>query len=277
MLWRAFKDEENRTFYRLMLFNLLVHQIFGVSGITTTHGLWDQGTGVPISVSFASKFFDSCFWTVQIVVATAFRTAVGSPFSEFAVREWPALPIAWMAFLVIACSVVVRKVPRTRSLLALLAYLIVSLTFLSCFLRYEDVHGDPIQFVFNSARYIYLQSLCFLLLFGTLLTSGWELARSRVVDRQLADKLRRLAYVPLVLLICHYYLLNTQFGHYLVKNTKRAGPYYDLDPQNGIIVREFFSKLADAENARGSHGAIQLTARRSMMANYGDTTCLTGP
>lgn len=263
VLWRAFKDEEHRTFYRLIFFNLLVHQIFGVSGITTTHGLWDHGTGVPIPVSFASKFFDSCVWTLQIVGATAFRTAFGSPLYEFTVRERPVLLIAWLTLLVVVWCLAALKVPRTRSLLAFLAYLILSLTFLSCFLRYEDVHNDPIQFIYHAPRYIYLQSLCFLLLFGTLLTTGWELATSKVVDHHLARKLRRLAFLPLAALICHYYVLNTQFGHYLVTNTKRAGPYYDLDPQNGILVREFFSKLADAEKERGPRGAVQLTAQKT--------------
>jgi hypothetical protein len=262
VLWRAFKDKENRTFYRLLLFSLMVHQIFGVSGIITTHGLWDHGTGVPLEVSFASKFLNSCAWTVQIVGATAFRTAFGSPFFESVVRERPALLTAWIAFLVISCYLAARNVLRSRSLLAFLAYLIISLTFLSCFFRYEDVHNDPMQFITYSPRYIYIQSLCFLLLFGTLLTAGWELARSKVVDQNLAQRFRRLAFLPLGALICHYYVLNTQFGHYLVRNTQRASPYYDPDPQNGIIVREFFSKLADAEQARGSRRKIQLTAQK---------------
>ena len=262
VLWQAFRGEENRAFYRLLLFNLLVHQIFGVSGIVTAHGLWDHSTGIPISVSFATKFFDSCGWTVQIVAATAFRTAFGSPFFEIVVREWPVLLMAWMAFLVIACYLVACKVPRIRPLLAFLAYLILSLSFLSCFLRYEDVHGDPIRFVSDSPRYIYLQSLCFLLLFGTLLTTGWELARSRVVNQSIAQKLGRLAFLPLAALLCHYYVLNTQFGHYLVQNTQGVSPYNAPDPQNGIIVKEFFSKLADEEEARGSRHEIRLTAEK---------------
>jgi hypothetical protein len=262
VLWRAFKDNENRTFYRLLLFNLVAHQIFGVSGIITTQGLWDHGTGLPLEVSFTSKFFDSCAWTVQIVGATAFRTAFGSPSFESVVREWPALLIAWTAFLVTACYLAARKVPRSRSLLAFLAYLIISLTFFSCFFRYEDLHNDPMQFISYSPRYIYIQSLCFLLLFGTLLTSGWDLARSKVVDQPLAQKFSRLAFAPLTALICYYYILSTQFGHYLVRNTQRVGPYYDPDPQNGIIVREFFAKLADEEQARGSRREIQLTAQK---------------
>ena len=261
-LWRAFKNKEDRTFYQLLLFNLLVHQIFGVSGIISTHGLWDHSTGVPIPVSFASKFLDSCTWTVQIVGATAFRTAFGSPFFALALRERPALLIAWMAFLIIVCYLTVRKVSRVRSLLAFLAYLIIGLTFLSCFLRYEDVHDDPIQFASNSPRYIYIQSLCFLLLFGTLLTAGWQLALSKGVDQNLAQSFRRLAFLPLAALVCHYYILNTQFGHYLVKNTQRVSPYYDPDSQNGIIVREFFSKLANEEQARGSRREIQLAAEK---------------
>jgi hypothetical protein len=94
VLWRAFKDEKNRTFYRLLLCNLLVHQIFGVSGIITTHGLWDHSTGVPIQVSFASKFLDSCAWTPQIVGATAFRTAFGSLWFKSVLLELPVFLIA---------------------------------------------------------------------------------------------------------------------------------------------------------------------------------------
>lgn len=262
VLWRAFKDEGNRSFYRLLLFNLLVHQIFGVSGIITTHGLWDHSTGVPIPVSFATKFFDSCGWTVQIVWATAFRTAFGSQFFKFVVREKPLLLTVWMMFLLIAGYVAARKVPRTRALLAFLAYLIVSLSFLSCFLRYEDVHDDPIRFVSDVPRYIYLQSLCFLLLFGTLLTTGWALARGWLRDQHFVQKNNRLATLPLAALICYYYALNTQLGHYLVWNTPHASPYYDPDPQNGVIVKEFFSKLAGAEEARGSRRDIQLTAEK---------------
>lgn len=262
VLWRAFKDEDNRTFYRLLFFNLVVHQIFGVAGITSTHGLWDHNTGVPIPVSFATKFIDSCGWTVQIVGAAAFRTAFGSSSLEFAAREQPALLFAWMAFLVIACYLAVRHVPRTRPLLAFLACLIVSLSFLSCFLRYEDVHNEPIRFVSDVRRYIYIQSLCFLLLFGALLTTGWELACSRVVNQSTTRNLRRLAFLPIAALLCHYYALNTQMGHYFFWNTPSLSPYHAPDPGNGIIVREFFSKLADAEEARGSRREIQLTAEK---------------
>jgi len=263
VLWRAFKDEENRTFYRLLLFNLVVHQIFGVAGIITTHGLWDHNTGIPIPVSFATKFFAACGWTVQIVGAAAFRTAFGSASLQFVVREQPALLFAWMAFLVTACYPAVRYVPRVRPLLAFLAYLIVGVSFLSCFLRYEDVHNEPIRFVSDVRRYIYIQSLCFLLLFGTLLTTAWELACSRVVKQSIAQTLRRLAFLPLIALLCHYYSLNTQMGHYLLWNAPSASPYHAPDPRNGLIVREFFSKLADAEAARGgSRHEIQLTAEK---------------
>ena len=240
----------------------MVHQIYGVSGITTTHGLWDHSTGVQIPVSFATKFLDSCAWTVQIVGATAFRTAFGATLSEFVVRESPALLGFWMAFLVTACYPIARHVPRSRSLLAFLAYIIVSMSFLSCFLRYEDVLADPIRFVSNAPRYLYLQSLCFLLLFGTMLTIGWEAACSRVVNPSIARNLRRLAFLPLTTLLFHYYVLNTQLGHYLVWNTPRPSPYYDSDPQNGPVVREFFSKLAEAEDARGPRGEIRLTAEK---------------
>jgi hypothetical protein len=261
-LWRAFKGKEDGNFYRLLLFNLAAHQIFGVSGIISRYGLWDHGTGISFEASFVSKFLNSCAWTIQIVGATAFRTAFGSPALESVGYERPALLIAWMVFLVIASYLAARKILRIKSLLIFLAYLIISLTFLSCFLRYEDVQNNPIQFISYSPRYIYIQSLCFLLLFGTLLTSGWELAQSRLEGLSLAQKFHQLSFLPMAALICHYYILNTQFGHYLIRNTERDSPYYDPDPQNGIIVREFFSKLADEEQARGSRRQIQLKAEK---------------
>jgi hypothetical protein len=61
-------------------------------------------------------------------------------------------------------------------------------------------------------------------------------------------------------LLCHYYVLNTQFGHYFVKNTQRASPYYDPDARNGVIVHEFFARLAEIEQQLGSRQGIQLTA-----------------
>jgi hypothetical protein len=196
------------------------------------------------------------------VGATAFRTAFGTPLFEVVVRDTPVLLAVWVAFLVTVCYLVARKVPSTRLLLAFLAYLIVSLSFLSCFLRYEDVHNDPIGFVNNSPRYLYLQSFCFLLLFGTLLTRGWELARLRIRSQHLVRKYDRLAFIPLAALVCHYYVLNTQLGHYFIRNTQGASPYYDPDPRNGIIVREFFSKLAEIEQTPGSQQEIQLTAEK---------------
>jgi hypothetical protein len=260
-LWYAFKNKRHRTFYHVLLFNLAVHQVFGVAGVVTTQGLWEHGG--KLQIGLLPQFLHSCLWTVQIVVATAFRTAFGSPLFEWAVRARPFLLVIWMVCLVAGCYFVARRVPRFRALLAFISYLIVSLTFLSCFLRYEDVHGDPIAFIIYSPRYIYLQSFCFLLLFGTLLVSVWELGFSFLRakwDRPLVRELARLTFVPLAALLCHYYILNTQFGHYFVKNTQRASPYYDPDARNGVIVREFFARLAEIEQQLGSRQGIQLTA-----------------
>jgi phosphoglycerol transferase MdoB-like AlkP superfamily enzyme len=168
-----------------------------------------------------------------------------------------------MAFVAAGSYFMSRRVPRLRALLVFTSYLVISLTFLSCFLRYEDIHDDPVAFIIYSPRYIYLQSLCFLLLFGTVLVSAWELGFSFLKEkwnRPIVLSLSRLAFVPLAALLCHYYVLNTQFGHYFVKNTQRASPYYDPDARNGVIVREFFTRLAEAEQRLGSWKGIQLTA-----------------
>ena len=261
VLWYSFKDKRHRTFYHILLFNLVVHQIFGVAGIVTMQGLWEHGG--KLQTGLVSQFLHSCLWTGQIIVATAFRTAFGSPLFEWAVRERPWLLLVWMAFVAAGSYFVARRVPRLRALIAFISYFIVSLTFLSCFLRYEDIHNDPIAFIIYSPRYIYLQSLCLLLLFGTVLASGWELGlfflKARW-DRPIMLNLSRLTFIPLAALLCHYYVLNTQFGHYFVRNTQRASPYYDPDARNGMIVREFFTRLAEAEQRLGSRSGIQLTA-----------------
>lgn len=261
VVWSGLKDKRHRTFYHVLLFNLAVHQVFGVAGIVTMQGLWEHGG--KLQIGLVSQFLHSCLWTGQIIVATAFRTAFGSPLFEWAVREGPSLLLLWMACVAAGSYFAARRVPRLRALLVFISYLIVSLTFLSCFLRYEDVHDDPIAFIIYSPRYIYLQSLCFLLLFGATLASAWELGFSLLQakwDRPIVRNLGRLTFVPLVALLCHYYILNTQFGHYLVKNTQRASPYYDPDARNGVLVREFFARLAEIEQRRGSRQGIQLTA-----------------
>ena len=261
VLWYSFKNKKHRTFYHVLLFNLAVHQVFGVAGIVTMQGLWEHGG--KLHIGLVPQLLQSGSWTVQIIAATAFRTAFGSPLFEWAVQTRPSLLLIWIACLAVGCYLVARRVPRFGALLGFIAYLIVSLTFLSCFLRYEDIHDDPIAFIIYSPRYIYLQSLCFLLLFGTILVSAWDLAFSYLRakwDRPIVRKLGQLTFVPLAALLCHYYILNTEFGHYFVKNTQRASPYYDPDARNGMIVREFFARLARIEQRLGSRSGIQLTA-----------------
>jgi len=260
VVWYALKNKQHRMFYHVLLFNLVVHQVFGVAGIVTMQGLWEHGG--KLHIGFASQFLHSCLWTGQIIVATAFRTAFGSPLFEWAIRERPSLLLIWMAGVIAACYFIARRVPRLRALLAFTGYLIISLTFLSCFLRYEDIHDDPIAFIIYSPRYIYLQSLCFLLLYGTIIAAGWELGFSFLRGRNLpiGRRLNQLTIVPLAALLCHYYILNTQFGHYFVRNTQRASPYYDPDARNGVIVREFFARLDEMEQRLGSRKGIQLTA-----------------
>jgi hypothetical protein len=262
VLWRAFKGRESQGFYRLLAFNLLVHQVFGVAGIVTTHGLWDHGTGVPIETSLLRKVFDSCRWTIQIIAATFFRTAFGEPLLERLAAEFPAILFMWTGFIVLASCSVARKIVRVRAVFLFLAYVIISVTFLSCFLRYEDVHNEPLGFISYSPRYIHVQSLSCLLLFGVLLSGGWQLVAERLQKASATASTRRLAIVPLIALLCYYYFLNVQLGYSFFGKTQPAGRYYDPDPRNGIIVRDFFSRLSEAERAQGSRKGIQLRATK---------------
>jgi hypothetical protein len=261
VLWYSFKEKQNRTFYHVLLFSLVVHQVFGVAGIVTMQGLWDHGS--KLQIGFFSQFLHSCLWTVKIIVATAFRTAFGSPLFQWAVWERPSFLILWMPGLIAGCYLVARRDHQFRALLAFTSYLIVSLTILSCFLRYDYIHDGPIAFINRGPRYIYLQSLCFLLIFGTALVSVWEMGCSYLQskwDRPNTRTLSRLAFIPLIALLYHYFVLNTQFGHHFFKNTQRDSPYYDADARNGVIVREFFARLAETEQGLDSLKGIQLTA-----------------
>jgi hypothetical protein len=259
--WRAFKSPGDKTFYRVLLFNLIAHQIFGVAGILTTHGLWDHGTGVPIEASLGGKLWASSLWTIEIIAATAFRTAFGSSLFESSASGHAGLLVSWTLFLAIAGYFTARKVVRVRSLILFLTYLIVTLTFLSCFLRFEDVHGDPMEFISHSPRYIYLQSLSFLLLFGTVIVCAWEWVRRRLSARPIARWLGPAALLPLLALLFYYYLLNIQLGYGFVGKTQPVGRYYDPDPRNGLIVKEFFENLASEERRRNP-GGIELTASK---------------
>ncbi len=139
-------------------------------------------------------------------------------------------------------------------------------SYLPCFLRYEDVHGHPIAFINYSPRYIYLQSLCFLILFAALVVSVCELRFPSGTSRVLT--LARSKFWPgrllLLLVLTHYLFLNTQFGHYFFKNTSRASPYYDPDPANGLIVERFFAELAAAESEHHSREGIRLEALKKL-------------
>jgi hypothetical protein len=261
VIWRLLKEERNRDVYLLLFCNLLLHQLFGVAGILTMRGLW-QGHA---SASLApGNFLDACVWTGQIIATTAFRTAFGPAMLNWALHAQPLLVVIWLVTLAASLFLVARSVPRTRPVIAYTGYLIVTVTFLCCFLRYNYVHRDPIGFVSYASRYIYVQSLCFLLLFATLLSGVAELVckHTRLKSREVIGRTSSwAASVLLLALVCHYFILNTRFG-YFVKSSERGGPYYDSDRRNGTVVRQFFSRLAEMEQERGSYKGIQLTARK---------------
>ncbi len=262
VIWRALRDREHRFFYRLLLFNLVVHQIFGVAGILTMRGLWDT-RGVP-SVSLIHKLLLSSWWTVQLVPSIAFRAAFGEPVFEQAITKALWLVVCWAAVVVAGASYVFRRLSRLRPLLLYLAYLIVALTFLSCFLRYQNVQGDPFAFIRSARRYIYVQSLSFLIIYAVLLSAVFELRlAAREPLRKTPDAGRYDSLwlsIPLVLLLVHYFYLNTQFGYFSVSENANRGPYNSPNPANGVIVRRFFTQLAELETRQGSRKGVHLEA-----------------
>ena len=259
VVWFALRKREHRLFYRVLIFNLVVHQIFGVAGIVTTRGLWlTQG-----SVSVVHKFLLSSWWTIQLVPSIAFRTAFGEPVFKEAIKLFPVLFFVWAGILAVGVCHVFRRLGRVRPLLLYLTYLIVAVTFLSCLLRYQRVHDDPFAFIIFSPRYIYVQSLSFLLIYAILISALFQLRVAAAQARPQQARVRRLdsrwLNLPLTLLLVHYFYLNTQFG-YFVRNASRTGPYHTAEPGNGLIVRRFFAQLAELEARQGSREGIHLEA-----------------
>jgi hypothetical protein len=163
VLWRAFAERANPTFYRVIFFNLIVHQVFGVAGILTTRGLWDHEDWCS----------DRCKCDLEIgrrhrldnsdhnshCVPNRFRI-VNLPINVPRRVNSPN-----HLDLVLHCRLGVGCLPKSTNSQPLvgLVYLIVALTFLSCFLRYEDVHGDrSVSFVIRRVTSISSHSaFCF--------------------------------------------------------------------------------------------------------------------
>lgn len=258
------RDKPRRALYALTIINLVMHQVLGVEGARIFADLGPLGIGLKVA--------KSAVWTLVIASKTAFRAAFGHPLLVWAEEHMWLLIVCWTAFLSIATGIVFWRRPSYRSLILTVLYFIFSVTFLNVLSRGYAVAGN----IDYSPRYVYIQSLSFLVLFVGLADafirsrpdSTQFLARAErsdptraCVTASIATACTR-ATVVFSMVILHYFLLNTQLGHCHVVDTKPWNPYLDSHPDNGAIVARFFRDLAQAETENGGRAGIWLVAKK---------------
>lgn len=258
------RDKPRRTLYTLTIINLIAHQLLGVR---STHIFADLDLlGVVLAV------FKAMLGTLVIASKIAFRSAFGAPLLGWAAKEMWFLIAYWTVFLSCITGIVFWKRPQYRLLILSATYLILSVTFLSVLSRGYQIAGD----IANGPRYAYIQSLAFVALFVSLADA---LIHSRISFTQIITPERPSgsgetdvssasatrhwwATGIFALLILHYYLLNTQYGHYLFFNKQSHSPYVAAHPDNGMIVYRFFQDLATAEVENKGRTGIYLVAKK---------------
>ncbi|MEZ4663168.1 MAG: hypothetical protein R2911_36945 [Caldilineaceae bacterium] len=258
------KDKPGRVLYTLTIVNIVVHQIIGVepNGMFTNLGPLDIG----LTMAKAGV------WTLVITAKTAFRAAFGHPLFMWAEQNMWSLFVYWVLFLAIITGMVFWKRRAYRPLIVATVYFIFSVTFMSVLNRGYARVGN----IDHSPRYVYIQSLAFLVLFGGLVDA---LLRQRVQTPHLLAQGERVelahtfnvgnavsfngwANLAFAIIVLHYFLLNTQLGHYFMTKRASQSPYLYADPNNGAIVYQFFQELAQAEIEHKGRTGIWMVAEK---------------
>ncbi len=259
------KDRKNGRLYLFTLVNILLHQVLGVhaGGLFTELGIF--GT-----VLAACK---SVLMAVAMTGKIAFRSAFGDPLMNWAAREMWFIIVYWTVLVAVLAGVVFRSRTEYRALMMSLLYIIFSITFLNILSRGYNVASD----IALAPRYAYLQTLAFIMLLVCLVDAlsnpRHGCSHRRVNDSMTTSEIRpkpclkageerSWTLILFVAMVLHYYLLNTQLGHYLFVNTKTKSPYLAAHPDNGRIVQQFFQELDRAEREQGSRAGIHLTATK---------------
>lgn len=236
----AWRDRSRRAWYLATTLNLVLYQYLGTKG--------GQVFAHQDLLSILALLGRSLVATVTMLGDIASRTVLGQPLFAWA-RQHMGFLIVYVdlaVILLVGCAAVLDA--GYRRLVWVLLYLMAGMTFLSLLSRglsladLETYSGGP--------RYCYLQSLGVLvLLAGGVSSLLHSPAGRRALHPALPSPGRMISAAALL----HYYLLNTQYGHYLVFNadTKdpayQKSPYYPGNPMNGRIVQTFFRDLAASE------------------------------
>jgi hypothetical protein len=259
-LYRVVRDRRHLVLDALVLCNLLLHQLVGV-----------QESGVFAGMSLAEavgKLARSAANTCLVVGATAFRAAFGPEAHTWAESQAWIPVVLWSAGILVAAGVAARRSPRVRTVVGVLAYVVVTISFLSVLVR--DAQGTE---QFNTApRYVYLPTLAFLALYVLLVdywVGRWRDRAGEAISAGRARPRDQALVAAFGLLLAWHVVLNARMGHFFVWTSEAARPpggrwsvYVQSHPDNGRIVRDFFAALANAEAATGSREGINLVANK---------------
>jgi hypothetical protein len=238
-----FQNRRDRVLYGLTAFNLLVHQIVGVESSRLFAGM--------SLLDALAKLARSSLWTVVVEAQTAFAAAFGTALFDYANEEMWYLFVLWGLFLLLALVLSFRELRHMRKPILFSLYYISVLTFTSIVGRGYDTAG----LIVGGKRYVHIQGLLFLLIYGLLgyclgvgvvrrWLSGSRLRASTVFNKAVAA-------IPVGLLLCHHLILGYDVGD---------PPSHAVE--NGLIVRRFFNDLAELEKSQGSHRGIYLVAEK---------------
>jgi hypothetical protein len=245
-VYRAVRERSARLFHALTLANLALHQAAGVE----PGGVFAGMTGIEIAV----RLWNAICWTFLVAAATAFRTAFGPVASAWAESgHWWASAL-WASMLVGLAVVAARRSPRVRTVFGLLAYAIFTVTFFSVMVR-KPALVIPLNL---APRYVYVQSLAFLVLF--VLLADHYLGARRTGDSSPGASTPWRSRVVMGAIVCWYVALNVQMGYYIRAAPEEAAgrPYLQASPESGRDVRDFFAELARTEDRLGSRDGIYL-------------------
>jgi len=237
------RERGDRALYGITALNLIIHQLVGVASSSVFGSM--KGAAVLRKITAAAG------WTVIVTAKTAFAAVFGTSPLDWANGRAAYLFVVWGLVLVGTLAYVFHRVRYTRGPILLSLYYIVSLTFLSLISRGYDTAG----LIEGGRRYVHVQGLLFLLIYGLL---GYELGTQTLahydsrLPRHGPGLIKRLATtLPVGILLCHHLVMGYDVGD---------PPSHAVE--NGLIVRRFFDELAELEAVKGSHRGIYLVGSK---------------
>jgi hypothetical protein len=241
-LFYMLKGKKDRIFYASIILNLFVHQVLGVK-----YELIFAGQD---STSSIVKLMNSVWFNLKYVNKITFRASFGPSIFEWANEHAKFLLGLWAISLIAYIAFVFKRIPKVRNVLIFLGYFIFVISFFNIASRGIGIILD----INNSPRYVYIQTLFFLVILVVLIsqTAVMMFEKLKMDTKWPINRQKSAKYFIQIILIIYFFIMN-------LGNSKA---YHDPYPENGRIVKTFFKELAAMERARRSHRGIYLVARK---------------